>query len=411
MVRPRAPWTSRSSSSPSSPCERITVRGGFGETRICLPRAATPRGTRARNSSASRGEPPGRCQLRARPLALPAGRSAPAASSTSQSAVGHLERPEVGRDALAHLLLEKRVELSHEARGPGPLDGAAEPRGGGVARARGLVVGLACHRHEQGGYPQREQLVVGVVAGRGHHSVEGGVVPAHGIGGLQGRRLHVLAGGEVAQAALRRTGHLGALAKGHEDVGAPRLEAELALGLGSRQQVLAAEVDDRRDHPRLVAVGDRRPAVVGRRDLARLEDVVERCRARQRSEVGPRLPHRPPAPDGPEPTPAPQGIEESEVRVRAVEDDERRIRLRDCRARAAAKPPRPPPFGPGARRAVRGAELDRKALLADDRRGRGHREDERLEAAVEPAGDRHRPGQVAEPGAVGGEEKYPVHDE
>ena len=279
----------------------------------------------------------------------------------------------------------------------------------------------------------------GVVARGGDRGVEGVEVPAHRIGGLQlddaggalanrwrvlvamrqqlatrrdggdrgaqRRDLHPLIARQVPQATDGRLPHLRPLPQGDEHIGAPRLEPELGLGLGARQELRAVEEHDRTDAVGAAAQRDRRAAVLGLGQLARLEHRVEGAGAAQRHAARARLPQRPPAPD--RDARGRQGPEQRLVGVGAVEDDHGRLGLGDHRAQAGAQAPRPAVVVAGARGRVRGHVLDRKAHLPDHRGRRREREEERLDLGAEPARDRHRAGQVAEPGPVGGGEEDP----
>ena len=147
---------------------------------------------------------------------------------------------------------------------PGPSTASADAALRRVARARGLVVGLAPHRDEQRRDAEPHQLVEGVVAGRRHGAVEGRVVAAHrdrssaGARRPRGRRAGRRSPRTAAAtctpsrpASARRQRAAAPATSGPwpsctRIVGLPGLEAQLALGLGARQELVVVEEDDRR---------------------------------------------------------------------------------------------------------------------------------------------------------------------
>ena len=304
----------------------------------------------------------------------------------------------------------------------GALDGEPEPGAGGPAGAGGLVVGLARHRHEEARNAERDQLVKGVVAGGADRGVEGGEVAAHRVGGAEldhavgdlaerrqrrgeRRDADVVAPGEPAQAARGRLADLRALAERDEDVGPPAGQPELALGALAGEQLGAVEEHDRPDPMGAVAKRHGRAAVLGLGQLARLEHGVEGPGAAERDPARALTPERAPAPD--RDAVGRQGAEQRLVGVGAVEDDRVGLGLGDQRAQPGAQAPRPAVVVAGDRGRVGGDVLDREPHLLDHRGGGGEGEEERLDLVAEPAGDRHRAGQVAEPGPVRRREKDP----
>ena len=138
-----------------------------------------------------------------------------------------------------------------------------------------------------------------VVAGGADRQVEGVEVAAHRVGvadpnhvirnieaardaRLECDRLDAGLAREAVEAALHGAVHgVAAGADRDERVDSPRLEPELALGVGARKQLGRVEQHDRRDDERVVAARRREAGVVGGRQLAGLEHEIEAAFGRE----------------------------------------------------------------------------------------------------------------------------------
>ncbi len=149
----------------------------------------------------------------------------------------------------------------------------------------------------------------------------------------------------------------------------------------------------------------RRPPILRRRELARLEHGVEPVTAGERHRAGSPPPQAPATPDRQR-----HVLDRRHQRVPGqdpVEDQRPRRGLRDRRPQAGAEPARPAPVVSGPRAAVGGHVLDRKAEVPRHRGRLGEGEEERLDPRAQAPGDGHRAGHVAEAGAVRGHEQDP----
>ncbi len=278
------------------------------------------------------------------------------------------------------------------------------------------------HRHEQAGHPELDQLVIGVVAGGGDRAVESGEIAAHRVGGAQAdhplrrfvggaerrgeRRDLDLAGlGQPGERPPGGLAHLGPLAERDQERRAVWVQAQFARRGGAVEQLAAVQQHDRADPVGALAQRHGRAHVLGLGELARLEHGVEGARAVERHPARAAPPQRPPAPD--HGAARRQRPEQRLVGMGTVEDDQVGLGLADRRPQARAQAARPAVVVAGAGGRVRGDVLDREAHALDHRRGGRQGEEERLGAVAEPARDRHRAGQVAEPGAVRGREQDP----
>ena len=313
-------------------------------------------------------------------------------------------------------------------RAPGPPGRSTpepEPGALGVAGARGLVVGVARHRHEQRRAP-RARSARGRRCSRrrrprrrrrrssgssGRWRAARRRPRGTDVGGGERRRqrrdLDPVSAVEVRERAPGRLAHLLPLPERDEHVAPPRGRARARprpRSRGSSSERSSSTIGPTRwARSRSATVGPASSdsaSSPGSSTASKAPARPSGTRLEPRFHSGRRHQTAVPA--------CGQRAEQRLVGVGAVEDDHVRLGLGDHGPQPRPQAPRPAVVVARRRGRVGGDVLDREAHLLDHRRRRREGQEQRLDPVAEPAGDRHRAGQVAEPGAVRGGEEDPA---